>query len=251
MKGEVAIVTGSTSGIGEGIARGLAAAGASVVVSGRRSAEGERVVEDIRREGANAWFVQTDLSQEKDCASLIREAVDHYGRLDILVNNAGIFPSVPLAETSATVWDEVFATNVRGAFLCSQAAIPALKQQGGGSIINIGTTLVYRGIGDRIAYSCSKGALLTMTKVMARELLRDRIRVNWITVGWVATPGEIVLRNQTHGNGQAFLEQRSQQAPLGRLETAEDMAAGVIYLASDAASHVTGCELNISGGSWI
>jgi NAD(P)-dependent dehydrogenase (short-subunit alcohol dehydrogenase family) len=142
----------------------------------------------------------------------------------------------------------VFAVNVRGAFLCSQAAIPALRQQGGGSIINIGSTLAYRSSGDRIAYACSKGALLTMTKVLARELLRDRIRVNWVTVGWVASPGEVELRNQTHGNGAAFLRERDQQAPLGRLETAEDIAAGVVYLASDAASHVTGCELNISGG---
>ena len=126
-----------------------------------------------------------------------------------------------------------------------------MQRQGGGCIINIGSTLAYRGSLERLAYSCSKGALLSMTKVMARSLLQDKIRVNWVTVGWVATPGEIVLRNQTHGDGLVYLEGRSQQAPMGRLETVEDIAAGVVYLTSDAASHVTGCELNVSGGLWI
>jgi NAD(P)-dependent dehydrogenase (short-subunit alcohol dehydrogenase family) len=104
---------------------------------------------------------------------------------------------------------------------------------------------------DRLAYSCSKGALLTMTKTLARGLLNDSIRVNWITVGWVITPGEIALRNITHGDGMAYLQNVSEKAPFGRLEIPEDIAAGVAYLASDDANHITGCELNISGGLWI
>ncbi|MCL5997283.1 MAG: SDR family oxidoreductase [Chloroflexi bacterium] len=247
---KVAIVTGSTGGIGEGIARALAAEGMSVVISGRRLVEGEQVTQQIRAQGGQALFIQTDLAREQDCAHLVRASVEHFGRLDILVNNAGIFPSVPLMETTADLWDEVFAINVRGAFLCSQAAISSLRQQGG-SIINIGSTLAFRSKGERIAYACSKGALLTMTKVLARELLPEHIRVNWITVGWVASPGEIELRNQTNGDGAVYLQERGQMAPLGRLETTEDIAAGVVYLASDAASHVTGCELNISGGLLI
>jgi NAD(P)-dependent dehydrogenase (short-subunit alcohol dehydrogenase family) len=128
-----------------------------------------------------------------------------------------------------------------------------MRERGeGGSIINIGTTMVYRGGGsgslDRIAYSCSKGALLTMTKVMAGALLGDRIRVNWVTVGWVATPQEVALRDRTHGDGTAFLEEAGPKRPMGRHETPEDIAAGVLFLASDESSHVTGCELNISGG---
>jgi NAD(P)-dependent dehydrogenase (short-subunit alcohol dehydrogenase family) len=117
--------------------------------------------------------------------------------------------------------------------------------------VNVGTTLVYRGDASnlsRLSYVCSKGALLTLTKTMARALLGDRIRVNWVTVGWVATPGEIALRDQTSGDGASFLQQVAEHAPMGRLETAEEVAAGVAYLASDEASHVTGCELDISGG---
>jgi NAD(P)-dependent dehydrogenase (short-subunit alcohol dehydrogenase family) len=126
-----------------------------------------------------------------------------------------------------------------------------MRRQGGGRIINIGSTVPFRGKMDRLAYACSKGALLTMTKVLARGLVADRILVNWIMVGWVATPAEIELRNRIEGDGLAFLEEKSRQAPLGRLETVEDIASGVAYLASDEASHVTGCELNISGGLWI
>jgi NAD(P)-dependent dehydrogenase (short-subunit alcohol dehydrogenase family) len=251
LKGKVAIVTGSTGGIGKGIAQALAAEGAGIIVSGRRIDEGEQVVSQIKARGGVATFVRADVAREQDCRALIRAALDRFGRLDILVNNAGIFPIAPLSEVSASQWDEVFSVNVRGAFLCSQTAIPALKQQGGGCIINIGSTLVYRGMGDRIAYSCSKGALLTMTQVMARELLPLRIRVNWVTVGWVATPGEVELRNRDAGNGQNYLSEMDRRAPLGRLESVEDIAAGVVYLTSDAASHVTGCELNISGGMWI
>ncbi len=251
LKGKVAVVTGSTGGIGEGIARAFSAQGAGVVISGRRIDEGEQVASQIRARGGQAEFVRADVAREQDCAALIRACHDRFGQLDILVNNAGIFPIIPLADVTAAQWDEVFATNVRGAFLCSQAAIPALKQRGGGSIINIGSTLVHRGIGNRIAYACSKGALLTMTKVLARELLPARIRVNWVTVGWVATPGEVELRNQERGNGEHYLSEVGSRAPLGRLESVEDIASGVCYLASDVASHVTGCELNISGGFWI
>ncbi|HEY64089.1 MAG TPA: SDR family oxidoreductase [Caldilineae bacterium] len=251
LQGKVAIVTGSTAGIGEGVARRLAAEGAAVVVSGRRTKRGEKVAREIREAGGQAIFVRADVAHEADCAALVQSAVDHFGRLDILVNNAAIFPSVPMEEMTTKLWDQVFAINVRGAFYCCRYAIPPMRQQGGGAIINIGSTLAYRGSLDRLAYACSKGALLSMTKVLARALLQDRIRVNWITVGWVITPGEIELRNQIHGDGLAYLEERSRQAPLGRLETVEDIAAGVAYLASDEASHVTGCELNISGGLWI
>jgi len=184
---------------------------------------------------------------------LVEAAVDRYGRLDVLVNNAGIFPIVEIADMTAEIWDEVYAVNVRAPFLCTQAAIPHLRRLGGGAIVNIGSTTTFRCLSDRIAYASSKGALLAMTKGLARALLTDKIRVNWVTVGWVATEGEIELRSRDapDGDGQAFLDKVSAETPMGRLETVEDIAAGVAYLLSDAASHVTGCELNISGGLWI
>jgi len=245
------VITGSTGGMGEGIARRLAAEGAAVIVSGRRKEQGEQVARDICASGGQAKFVRADVACEADCVALIRDALDHFGRLDILVNNAGITPASPFDRQTVAQWDEIFAINVRGAFVCCREVVPIMRRQGSGRIINIGSTVPNRANADRLAYACSKGALLTMTKVLARGLVADRILVNWVMVGWVATPAEVELRNRLEGDGQAFLEKKSRQAPLGRLETVEDIAAGVAYLASDEASHVTGCELNISGGLWI
>jgi NAD(P)-dependent dehydrogenase (short-subunit alcohol dehydrogenase family) len=254
LTGKVAVVTGSTGGIGEGIVRRLASEGASVVVSGRRVQTGEKVAQEIGADGGVATFVRADVSTEADCVGLIQTTLDHLGRVDVLVNNAAHFGSIPFEELTPEFWNQVFAVNVNGPLFCSRAVIPLMRRQGGGSIVNVGTTLVYRGAGermDRLAYACSKGALLTMTKAMARTLLKDRIRVNWVTVGWVVTPGEIALRNRVHGDGEVYLREVAENAPMGRLETAEETAAGVAYLASDEASHVTGCELNVSGGLWI
>ena len=250
---KTAVVTGSTGGIGEGIARRLAADGFAVMVSGRRIAKGEEIAHQIVAGGGTASFVPADMADPESCRSLICAAVDLYGRLDVLVNNAGIFPIAEIRDTTAEMWDQVYAVNVRGPFLCSQAAIPHFRKQGGGSIVNIGSTTPFRSRGDRVAYASSKGALLTMTKALARALLADKIRVNWVTVGWVPTEGEIELRlqNMPGNSGREYLDRVSAEAPLGRLENEDDIAAGVAYLISEAASHVTGCELNISGGLWI
>ena len=251
LKGRVAVITGSTGGMGEGIARRLAAEGAAVVISGRRAELGEAVAESIRSTGQTARFIRADVAVEADCIGLIRGAVEQFGRIDILVNNAAITPDEPLLRQPVEIWDEVFAINTRGPFLLCREVVPVMKAQGGGRIINIGSTVPQRGDANRLAYGCSKGALLTMTKMLARGLVRDHILVNWVAVGWVATPGEVALRNQLSGDGQAFLNEVGRKAPLGRLETVEEIAAGVAYLASDEASHITGCELNISGGLWI
>ena len=250
---KVSVVTGSTGGIGEGIARRLAADGFSVVVSGRRVGKGEEIARQITDRGGTACFLPADMADPKACLRLIEAAVDRYGRLDVLVNNAGIFPIAEIQDSTPEIWDRVYAVNVRGPFLCAQAAIPHMKSQGGGVIVNIGSATPFLSRGDRIAYASSKGALLTMTKGLARALLPDKIRVNWVTVGWVATEGEIELRSRhaPSGSGREFLDKASADAPMGRLETVEETAAGVAYLVSDAASHVTGCELNISGGLWI
>jgi len=248
---KVAVITGSTGGIGEGIARRLAQDGIKVVISGRRKEHGEQVASDIVDNGGRAIYLRTDIANPKDCIELIHSAADNFGRLDILINNAAVFPEVSLEDNTPELWDDVMAVNVRGAFLCCQQAIPVMRRQEQGSIINIGSTLNYRCPINRLAYACSKGALLTMTKGLARALLKDRIRVNWVTVGWVATPGEIALRDTTVGKGMKYLQEQGNAAPLGRLETVEDISEGVAFLVSDNAEHITGCELNISGGLWI
>lgn len=249
-----AIITGSTGGIGEAIARRLAADGFAVVVSGRRAAEGERVAGEIRASGAEATFIRADLSSPAECADLVRGAVERYGGLQVLVNNAAIFSQMPMEEMTPEQWDLEFAVNVRAAFFLSREALPRMRAAGGGSIVNIGTTMVHgygRGHLQRLGYIASKGALLAMTRSMARELAPERIRVNWVIVGWVATPGEIALRAGQVEDPQAFLAERGRELPLGRLERPEEVASGVSFLVSDEAGHVTGCELNISGGIWV
>lgn len=251
LDGRVAVITGSTGGLGAAIAQAMTREGACLVVSGRNSEAGERIVARIAEAGGQALFVRADVSSELDCVQLIQRAVERFGRLDILVNSAAATPIEPAWEQSGELWDQLFQVNVRGAFVCCREAVPVMRRQGGGRIINIGSTVPFRGGIDRLAYGCSKGALLTMTKMMARALVRDHILVNWVTVGWVATPNEINLRDSLTGDGAAFLEEVGHNAPLGRLETMEEIAAGVLYLVSDEASHVTGCELNVSGGLWV
>jgi NAD(P)-dependent dehydrogenase (short-subunit alcohol dehydrogenase family) len=248
LQGRVALVTGSTGGIGEAIARRLAAEGASVMISGRRADAGEAVAESIRQAGADSSFTRTDVASEDDCTRLIAAAEARWGRLDVLVNNAAIVPPESPAGPDADLWDQIFDVNVRGAWLCCRAAIPLMQKQRSGRIINIGSTVPWRGRINRLAYTCSKGALHTLTHVLARELLADRILVNWITVGWVATPGELTLRRVVGDLDR--LEAAERTAALGRLESPEDIASGVAFLASDDATHITGCDLNISGGLW-
>ena len=247
---KVAIITGSTSELGEGIARKMADEGAAVVISGRRIGAGEWIAAEINLSGGRAIFIQADVSKEANCLNLIETTLKEFGRLNILVNNAAHLGRIPFEEMTPETWDQIYAVNTRGPFLLSRSAIPAMKEQGGGSIINIGTTMVYQGGNlERLGYTSSKAALLNLTKTMARALAADQIRVNWVTVGWIPTSGEIALREQD--GGVSFLEQRGRETPMGRLETVEETAAGVVYLASEDASHVTGCELNISGGLWI
>ena len=252
LDGRVAVVTGATRGLGEAIARRLAADGAAVVVSGRNQADGERVVQAIREAGGRAEWQRADVSVAADCEALIESAVARLGRVDVLVNNACDLGHFEVDEVTPEQWDAVFAANVRGPFLCSRRAAEHMKRQGlGGNIVNIGTTIVRCPSLDRLTYGCSKAALLAMTKGMARAYAGSHIRVNWITVGWVATPREVEYRTFTHGDGRKFLAERAQQVPMGRLETPEDIAAGVAFLVSDEAAHVTACDLNISGGMMI
>jgi NAD(P)-dependent dehydrogenase (short-subunit alcohol dehydrogenase family) len=247
LQDKVAVVTGSTSGIGEGIAAMFAAEGAKVVVSGRREAEGQQVVERIQAAGGTAVFQRCDLAVPADCDALIQRAVDEFGELEILVNNAGIFPRYSREETTAEVWDHIMDVNVRGAMLCGRAAEPLMTARGGGSIINIGSGNAFIA-GERIfAYGVSKGALYNMTMNWARYLARHRIRVNWITVGWVMTEMEFEVQ-EGEGNSREAMLERAKHLPMGEYTTPEDIAAACVYLASDEAVRVTGSNINCGAG---
>ena len=242
------VVTGSTKGIGRGIALTAAGEGASVVVSGRDEEAGVRVVREIEELGqAAAMFVRADIANVDQCRDLIDRTRERFGRIDGLVNNAGIFPYASLLDTDEQTFDDVLAVNLRGAFFCCRYAIEAMAEAGGGSIVNIGSTHGFDGGLSLAAYACSKGALYTLTRHVAKNYTRQRIRCNWITVGWVDTPGERDAVER-RGRNLDWLRERSGAMPLGRLQTDEDIARGAVYLLSDAAEQVTGSDLKITGG---
>jgi NAD(P)-dependent dehydrogenase (short-subunit alcohol dehydrogenase family) len=248
LKDKVVVVTGSTKGIGEDIAVIAAAEGARVVVSGRDARAGEAVVARIAATGGVAAFVRADMAAAADCSLLIKTAVDRFGRLDGLVNNAGIFPRGTLVETEEALYDHVLDVDLKGPFFCCRYAVAQMIGGGGGSVVNIGSTHAWAGSADLAAYAVAKGGLHILTRHIAKNYAAERVRANWITVGWVDTPGE-VERVENEGLSAEWLrEQGRERVPLGRLQTGTDMAWAAVYLLSDESAQVTGTEIHVTGG---
>ena len=245
LAGKVAIVTGSTSGIGKGTAQMMAREGARVTVTGRNAAQGEAVVASIREAGGEAIFVQADITQADACRRLVEETEKAFGGLDILVNNAAIFLRGRIDTTSEALWDEIMTVNLKAPFLCCQAAVPAMRRRGGGAIINIGSVNAYIGGPDLLAYSASKGGLMTFTKNLAAALAKERIRVNLVNPGWVLTEGEHRVQ-LAQGRPENWAEIAAAQQPFGRLLRPDDIAYAIVYLASDEAELVSGAVLTVN-----
>jgi NAD(P)-dependent dehydrogenase (short-subunit alcohol dehydrogenase family) len=244
LQNRVALVTGSTSGIGKGIARHFAHLGAAVVVHGTNVANGDAVAGDIRDAGGQAVFVAADLTDAGACRALVDRAVDAFGGLDVLVNNAadtsrGTVESVPLE-----VWDRLMAINLRAPFVLLQAAIPHFRRRGGGSVINIGSVNAYIGEPKLCPYSVSKGGLMTLTKNAASFLNQYRIRVNQLNVGWTLTEGEHRVK-RAEGKGADWLEEAVATRPFGRLLEPLDVAYAAAYFASDESACITGSVMDM------
>ena len=245
LQDRVGVVTGSGAGMGEGIARLFAEEGARVVISGRDEKKGQAVSESIAKSGGDAIFQRADVISEADCRALIEAAVEHYGRIDLLVNNVGLSTRGNIEDTTVDLWDRIFATNVRSAFICMQQAVRHMKGQGRGSIINIGSVNAYIGEPKLTAYSASKGALMTLTKNTAAYLNRYRIRVNQLNVGWTDTPNEHRVKIQEEGKGDNWLEEAVRTRPFGRLLVPRDIAFAALYFASDESECITGSVLDL------
>ncbi len=236
------IVTGASQGIGAGIARRFAEAGANVIVHYRGSQEGaEAVVQQIVDSGGRAAAVHADLSSEQACESLVREALNKFSSLDVLINNAGIFPNKALLEMTLQDWQEMYAANVETAMLCTRFAAQHMKDANGGAIINIGSTSASNPGSDHSHYNSAKAAVLMLTRSAAQELGKYNIRVNTVSPGLIARPG---LEEQWP-EGVARWEK---QAPLGRMGTPEDVADACLFLASPAARWISGQNLVLDGG---
>lgn len=250
VKDKVVVVTGGNKGIGLAISEAAAMNGAKVVIGGRDQVEGDRIIAKLKASGGEAVFCAGDLTKVDNCERLIKTAMDTYGRLDGLVNYAGtVLSQSPLTETSEEDFDFIFDVNFKSAFFVSKFALREMKKNAnGGSVLYMGSMHAYGGEEDRAAYACTKGAMLTLCKHVNKNYAKYKIRSNWITIGWVATPGELELRKQ-QGVGQEWLDSVGKDYfPMGRLQTAEDNVAGALYLLSDGASQVSGSELFITGG---
>jgi 3-oxoacyl-[acyl-carrier protein] reductase len=243
LKNKVAVVTGASKGIGAGIAKALAAEGASVVVNYASSKEGaERVVTDIARNGGRAVAVQGDVSKASDVQRIFAETKKAFGRLDILVNNAGVYQFAPLEEITEEQFHRQFNTNVLGLLLATQEAAKNFGAEGG-SVINIGSNASQITPPASAVYSATKGAVDTVTRVLSKELGPKNIRVNSINPGMVETEGV-----HTSGFiGSDFQKQLVAQTPLGRIAQPEDIAPLAVFLASNDSAWITG-ETVLAGG---
>jgi 3alpha(or 20beta)-hydroxysteroid dehydrogenase/cyclopentanol dehydrogenase len=240
LDGKVALISGGARGQGATEAKLFAQEGAQVVFGDVLDDAGKRVEADIRQAGGEATYIHLDVTQEADWQQAVATAVSTYGKLDILVNNAGILRRESIEETSKELWDTVLAVNATGVFLGTKHAIPAMRQTGGGSIVNISSVSGMIALGAP-AYNASKGAVRVFTKVTAIQHAKDNIRCNSIHPGPIDTP-------MTQTTDTARRNKIVSDVPLGRYGTSEDIAYGVLYLASDEARFMTGAELVIDGG---
>nr|CBX30572.1 Cyclopentanol dehydrogenase [uncultured Desulfobacterium sp.] len=249
VEGKTAIVTGGALGIGRAVCLQLAKEGAMVAVTDIADEEGKQVVEKIEEFGGIAKYWHVDTSQEHSVSSAFADIAHKFGSIDILVNNAGIAGvNKPTHEITKEEWDKVMAVNVSGVFFCTKHAIPIMKKSGSGSIINMSSIYGIVGASDLPPYHASKGAVRLMSKNDALLYAKDNIRVNSIHPGFIWTPLVEKLAEDSPEGVQAFREEVDSRHPIGHVGDPDDIAYGVLYLASDESKFVTGTELVIDGG---
>ena len=242
--GKVAIVTGGNGGIGLGMARGLAEAGAAVAIVGRNEAKSITAVTELKQRGASAISVIADVTDKAAVAAMVERVRRELGRIDILVNNAGINIRKPPHALDLEEWDSVIRTNLTSAFLCSQAVYPAMKEAGGGKIINIGSMMSIFGAGFAPAYAASKGGIVQFTRSCACAWAADNIQANAVLPGWIDTDLTRRAREQIDGLHDKVLA----RTPAARWGASADFAGIAVFLSSSASDFVTGSAIPVDGG---
>ena len=241
LTGKIAIVTGGNGGIGFGIARGLARAGASLVIAARDGAKNLQASTALQAIGAKALCMATDVQIEASVQAMVQAAVKAFGRVDILVNNAGINIRKAPQDYTLEEWQQVLNTNLTGVFLCSKAVYPYMVQAGGGKIINIGSMTSIFGSSVSPAYAASKGGVVQFTKSLALFWAKDRIQVNAILPGWIHTDLTATASSERYNAIKARI-------PHGRWGEPDELAGAAVFLASRASDYITGITLPVDGG---
>lgn len=250
LTGEVTLVAGAGGGIGSAVARLFAAEGAAVVVADVAAAAGAAVAAEIIGAGGQAIALQLDVTKGAAAKAAVAEAVERFGKLSLLVNAAGVLQTGHIDTMDEAAWDLLLAVNVTGTFLTTKYAVPALKAAGGGAIVNLSSVSAFIGSEEGFAYTVTKGAVLSFTYGIAQELAPFNIRVNALCPGWIDA-GFTHHAMRTHPNPDALRVQAAGLHAVGRMGTPEEVAHAALFLASPAASFVTGTALFVDGGYMI
>ena|SRR5690625_3548752 len=246
---KTAVVTGAASGIGRAISGMFAASGAHVCILDYDKEAGRSVCEEIEARGQSCSFYFCDVANQRDVHRTFEEIASDRSRIDILVNNAGIAHVGKLQDTSEEEFDRVYEVNVKGVYNCMHAVIGQMVEQSGGVILNMASVISSVGIEDRFAYSMSKGAVLTMTRSVAKDYIHDNIRCNCVSPARVHTPFvDGYLKDNYPGREEEMFEQLSKTQPIGRMGQPDEIASLILYLCSDRAAFITGTDYPIDGG---
>jgi NAD(P)-dependent dehydrogenase (short-subunit alcohol dehydrogenase family) len=246
LNAKIAVVTGGSQGLGESIARLFATRGAAgMVICGRNAANGERVAEEISATGCPTHFVAADLAKVAECRKVFAEADRRFGRVDVLVNAAALTDRGNIFDTTEERYNEIFDVNVRAPFfLIQEAGLIMRREKIEGSIVNIQSMSAHGGQPFIAAYCMSKGALATLTRNAAHSLLKYRIRVNGLNIGWMSTPGEDRIQKTYHGKTGGWLEEAAKTRPFGRLIDPDEVGRACAYLASSESGLMTGSNID-------
>ncbi|MDX8540700.1 SDR family oxidoreductase [Mesorhizobium abyssinicae] len=244
---KVVIVTGATSGIGDAVVQAFGATGATVILVGRDQERGQRVLDAVQKLGCAAQLMLGDVADSGFADQVIAHAVKRFGRVDVLVNSAGIIRRGSAVDTSDDDWRHIFEANVGGVFYFSRAAVKAMRKTGGGSIVNIASTVGLVGCSNLTAYCASKGAVVLLTRAMALDHAKDQISINAVCPGAVDTP-MLVSAHAKPVTPDEILQRNIDSIPQGRVATPTEIASLTVFLASDEAKHITGVAVPIDGG---
>lgn len=248
---KVIVISGGTKGVGKQLALQCAADGAQVIISGRDEASATSIIDAAKDLPGSIEFKKTDLHSVQSIRELFGYVAHKYNKLDGFVNYAGITPAASLTECSEELFDDVFDIDIKAAFFCSQEAVKLMQKNGGGSIILVGSTHHTRGNKDRTAYACAKGALYTLSNHIGKHYAEDKIRCNYLVMGWTPTDGELALRKSQGMTVEELRAEAAKAIPMGRMTETSDIVPAIVYLLSDVSAMVTATEFKVNGGELI